>query len=146
MATNELSESVDIRIETSYPGADRLSIHITPAFEEEIATAFEDAGGQVTRDILELSVPDIVQSVLQVAGPIAGSGAAVAQVLKQWRHRNDAKRATVTFNGESISLQGMSTEQMAEIIDLVHQRWDERWRQQFPDRFPDDSGGDEEIE
>jgi hypothetical protein len=44
---------------------------------------------------------------------------------------------TVTFNGESISLEGMSTEQMAQIIDAAHSRWDERWRQQFPDRFPD---------
>lgn len=146
MVTNELPESVDIRIETSYPGADRLSIHITPAFAEDITAAFEDAGGQVTRDILEHSVPDVVQSVLEVAGPIAGSGAAVAQVLKQWWHRNDGKKATATFNGESISLQGMSTEQMAEIIDLARQRWDERWRQQFPDRFPADSRGDEEIE
>lgn len=146
MATNETPGSLDIRIETSYPGTNRLSIHITPAYAEEIATAFEDAGGQVTRDNLELGIPDVVQSVLQVAGPIAGSGAAVAQVLKQWWHRNDAKRATATFNDESISLQGMSTEQMAEIIDLAHQRWDERWRQQFPDRFPSDSGEDEGIE
>lgn len=148
MATTELPESVDIRIETSPPGADRLSIHITPAFAEEIATAFEDAGGQATRDILELSVPDIVQSALEVAGPIAASGAAVAGVLKQWWHRNDAKKVTATFNGESISLQGMSTEQMAQIIDLAHQRWDERWRQQFPDQFPGEnhSGGAEEIE
>ena len=74
-------ESVDIRIETSQPGAERLSIHITPAFAEEIATAFEDAGGQVTRDILELSVPEVVQSVLEVAGPITASGAAVGGVL-----------------------------------------------------------------
>ncbi len=144
---SELSETVDIRIETSHPGAGRLSIHITPAFAEEIATAFEDAGGQVTRDIIELSVPDILQSALEVAGPIAASGAAVAGVLKQWWHRNDAKRATVTFNGESISLEGMSAEQMAQIIDLAHQRWDERWRGQFPDRFPDnnDSRGDLET-
>ena len=147
MATTELPESVDIRIETSPPGEDRLSIHINPAYAEEIAIAFEDAGGQVARDILEHSVPDVVQSVLEVAGPIAASGAAVAGVLKQWWHRNDAKRVTATFNGESISLQGMSTEHMAQIIDLMHQRWDERWRQQFPDRFPDDnSRGDEELE
>lgn len=148
MATPEPPESVDIRIETSPPGADRLSIHITPAFAQEIATAFEVAGGQVTRDILELSVPDVMQSVLEVAGPIAASGAAVAGVLKQWWHRNDAKKVTATFNGESISLQGMSTKQMAQIIDLAHQRWDDRWRQQFPDRFPDDnySRADEEIE
>jgi len=149
MATTEPPESVDIRIETSQPGAERLSIHITPAFAEEIATAFEDAGGQVTRDsdILELSVPDVLQSVLQVVGPIAASGAAVAGVLKQWWRRNDAKKATMTFNGESLSLEGMSVEQMAQIIDLAHQRWDERWRQQFPDRFPDDNGsrGVEEI-
>lgn len=129
-------------------GADRLSIHITPAFAEGIATAFEDAGGQVTRDIIELSVPDVMQSVLEVAGPIAASGAAVAGVLKQWWHRNDGKRVTATFNGESISLEGMSVEQMTQIIDTAHQRWDERWRQQFPDRFPDDSDstGDEENE
>jgi hypothetical protein len=148
MDTTEPPESVDIRIETSHPGADRLTIHISPAFAEEIATAFEDAGGQVTRDILEHSIPDVVQSVLEVAGPIAASGAAVAGVLKQWWHRNDAKKVTVTFNGESISLQGMSTEEMAQIIDLAHQRWDERWRQQFPDRFPNEnySRRDEEIE
>lgn len=148
MAITEPPESVDIRIETSQPGAERLSIHITPAFAEEIATAFEDAGGQVTRDILELSVPEVVQSVLEVAGPITASGAAVGGVLKKWWHRNDAKRATLTFNGESLSLEGMSAEQMAQIIDLAHRRWDERWRQQFPDRFPDGNGseGDEEIE
>jgi len=148
MATTELPESVDIRIETSHPGADHLSIHITPQFAEEIATAFEDAGGLVTRDTVELSVPDVVQSALEVAGPIAASGAAVAGVLKQWWHRNDGKKVTVTFNGESISLEGMSAEQMAQIIDAAHNRWDERWRQQFPDRFPDDkdSIGDEEAE
>lgn len=148
MATTELPESVDIRIETSQPGADRLSIHLTPAFAEEIATAFENAGGQVSHDILEHSVPDVMQSVLEVAGPIAASGVAIARVLKQWWHRNDAKRVTATFNGESISLEGMSTEQMAQIIDLAHQRWDKRWREQFPDRFPDDncSSGDGEIE
>ena len=147
MAMTEQSESVDIRIETSPPGEDRLSIHISPAHAEEIAIAFEDAGGQVDRDILEHSVPDVVQSVLEVAGPIAASGAAVAGVLKQWWHRNDAKKVTATFNGEPISLQGMSTEQMARIIDLLHQRRDDRWRQQFPDRFPDgNSRGEEEIE
>jgi hypothetical protein len=46
---------------------------------------------------------------------------------------------TVTFNGEPISLQGMSTEQMVQIIDRVHQQWDECWRQQFPDRFRNDN-------
>jgi hypothetical protein len=40
---------------------------------------------------------------------------------------------TATFNGESISLEGMSAEQMAQIIEAAHNRWDERWRQQFPD-------------
>jgi len=148
MAMSDLPESVDIRIESSPLDAECLSIHITPAFAEEIATAFEVAGGQVSRDILEHSAPDVMQSVLEVAGPIAASGAAVAGVLKQWWHRNDGKKVTATFNGESISLQGMSVEQMAQIIDLAHQRWDERWRQQLRGGFSDDnnSRGDEEIE
>lgn len=148
MATTEPPESVNIRIETSHPGTDRLSIHVTPAFAEEIATAFEDAGGQVIRNVIELSVPKVMESVLEVTGPIAASGAAVAGILKQWWHRNDGKRVTATFNNESISLQGMSAEQMAQIIDMAHQRWDERWRQQFPDRFPDDNDctRDQEIE
>jgi hypothetical protein len=137
MANTEVPESVDLRIETSHPGTDHLSIHVTARVAEEIATAFEDAGGLVTRDTVELSVSDVLQSVMEVAGPIAASGAAVAGVLKQWWHRNDGKKVTVTFNGESISLEGMSTEQMAQIIDAAHSRWDERWRQQFPDRFPD---------
>jgi hypothetical protein len=40
----------------------------------------------------EHSVPDVVQSGLEVAGPIAASGAAVAGVLRQWWHRDDAKK------------------------------------------------------
>ncbi len=136
--------SGEVRIETAQPGADRLSIHVTPEFAEEIATAFEDASGQVTRDIIELSVPDVLHSTLEVTGTIAASGAAVAGVLKQWWHRNDARCMTTTFNGESILLRGMSAKEMARIIDTAHQRWDERWRQQFPDQSPDDSDSTED--
>lgn len=136
MATSEQLDSVDIRIETEQPGTNRLSIHITPAFAEQIAVAFEDEGAYVTRDIIELSVPEFIQSALEVAGAITASGAAVAKVLKEWWHRNDAKKATVTFNGESISLEGMSVMEMTQIIDKAHEQWDDRWRKQFPDRFP----------
>jgi hypothetical protein len=89
-----------------------------------------------------------VQTALEVAGPIAASGAAVAKVLKEWWHRNDAKKVTVTFNGEPISLEGMSAEEVTRIIGLARQKWREGWQQQSPAQLQgdSDSGETEEIE
>lgn len=138
MTTPELDDQVEMRIETEQPGTDRLMIHVSPMFAHEVAVAFEEAGGHVTRDIIELSVPEVANALLEVAGPIVASGTAIATILKQWWHRNDGKKATVTFNGESIAVAGMSIDEIARIVDAAHQRWDDKWRDQFPDRFSGD--------
>jgi hypothetical protein len=143
MATSEQPDAIDVRIETGQPGSNRLSIHITPESAEEIAVAFEDEGAWVTRDIIELSVPELIQSALEVAGPVAATGVMIAKILKEWWHRNDAKKVTVTFNGESLSLEGMSVEEMAQIIDKARGQWDDRWRQRLPDRFPSEDEASE---
>jgi hypothetical protein len=136
MSPVEPNGPIEMRIETAQPGAERMTIHISAGFADEVANAFEDTGGHVTRDIIELSAPDVAQSVLEVAGPIVASGTAIASILKQWFHRNDGRKVTLTFNGESISLEGMSINEMARIIESAHARWDNQWREQFPERFP----------
>jgi hypothetical protein len=137
--TSGQPNTINLRIETGQPGEDQLLIRVTPEFADEIEVAFGSEAVTVDH-IAERSVPEVIQSVLQVTGPIAASGAILARVLNNWWHRNDRRKVNITFNGESISLEGMSEEEMAKIIDAARVRRDELWREQLPDLYPPPDG------
>jgi hypothetical protein len=128
---------VYLRVETGEPGQQSLMIHVSPDYSEGLAEALaSEPGTTVNSDIIELSVPEILTVAIEVVGPMAAVGATLAKVLKEWWHRNDGKRAAFTFNGEQVSLEGMSVDEMGKFMDRRRRQWDDRWRQQFPDRFP----------
>ena len=126
MAITEPPESVDIRIETSQPGASACR-STSPGVRRRDRDSLEDAGGQVTRGHPRTQRSRSCAVGARSGGADHGKWRAVGGVLKKWWHRNDAKRATLTFNGESLSLRACRLSRWLRSWPSAP-RWDERWR------------------
>jgi hypothetical protein len=129
---------ITVRMETGLPNTGQITIRIEPENADDLRRTF-DVFSLSTSDIVELSVPEVLETVFQVQNILGSAGlATLVKALSLWLHRNDKKDIDITVNGESFRFKGMGD---AEITRIMRDRWKERddqWRDQFPDRFPRD--------
>lgn len=133
---------VVLRVETTKPGEDRLSIDVTSGFVDGVADAFEEGmgdGAAVDRDgrVIDLSAAsDLVMQSVQVIGPMAVVVEGIVRSLSLWWHRNSDKKVKLTVNGREIELSGMSQAEMRDAIAMARKEWDDEWYRQFPQLPP----------
>lgn len=136
------AEVIVLRIETTKPGENRLSIDVTSGFVEGVADAFEEGmgdGATVDRDgrVIDLSAAaDLVMQSVHVIGPMAVVVEGIVRSLSLWWHRNSDKKVKLTINGHEVELNGMSQAEMRQTIALARQEWDDEWYRQFPQLPP----------
>jgi hypothetical protein len=133
---------ITVRMETGLPNSGRITVHTEPENADDLRRAF-DVIGLSTSDIVELPVPEVLETVFQVQNILGSAGLATfVKAFSLWLRRNDKKDIDITVNGESFRFKGMGEAEISRIMHERRKEWDDQWRQQLPDRFPCDQDGE----
>jgi hypothetical protein len=134
---------ITVRMETGTPNSGRITIHAEPGNADDLRRSFDELG-LPTSDIIELSVPEVLETVFQVQNVLGSAGlVAVAKAFSIWLHRNDNKDVEVIVNDKKARFKGMGEAEITRIMSEVKRERDDQWRDQFPNRFP--LGPDDEL-
>ena len=118
-------DTLEIRLGFSAKASSSLTITTRSSVADGLDDEFTAAGASVSHMLAtELGLTDALQTTIEISGPITASGASIATVLRAWWHRNDRKSAVITVGDESFSIEGVSAEEMAELIDRARQMRD----------------------
>ena len=118
---------IRINVEPYLDSGDHYAVRVTAAQREQMQSALKEAGF-VPRLGAEFSGDaGTVLLLIQALGAagVGGTSLAIAQAIKAVLQRNSTRKATFGPRGEVTSLEGMSTNDMVELIEKTRRSPDD---------------------